>query len=166
MEKIITDSETGRQYKLDPSPKELERGVVQFVPELHAHLWSYITVNGQVYSNNPELVDWDEGVDEWKESVMGQWPFGTPPSEEQRVTQEALDCLDYLDYHLEYEEWVMEQVEAENEDHDDDDNDDDDDDDVESEDEGYNSEAEGDDGNDTDDEWVFGLAPMLMNIYL
>ena len=38
MEKIITDSETGRQYKLDPSPKELERGVVQFVPELHAHL--------------------------------------------------------------------------------------------------------------------------------
>ena len=106
---------------------------MQFVPELHAHLWSYITVDGQVYSNNPELVDWDQRVDEWKESVMGQWPFGAPPSEEQRVTQEALDCLDCLDSYLEYEEWVMEQVEAQ----------DDDDGDVESEDEGYTSEAEG-----------------------
>ena len=52
----------------------------------------------------------------------------------------------------------MEQVEAW-------DDDDDDDGDVESEDEGYNSEAEGADGDDID-EWVFGLAPMLMNIYL
>ena len=111
-------------------------------------------MDGQVYSNNPELVDWDQGVDEWKESVMGQWPFGTPSSEEQRVTQEALDCLDYLDSYLEYEEWVMEQIEAQ-----------DDDDDDESEDEGYNSDDEGVDGNDIDD-WVFGLAPMLMNIYL
>ena len=41
----------------------------------------------------------------------------------------------------------------------------DDDDDDESEDEGYNSGDEGVDGNDIDD-WVFGLAPMLMNIYL
>ena len=49
----------------------------------------------------------------------------------------------------------MEQIEAQ----------DDDDDDDESEDEGYNSDDEGVDGNDIDD-WVFGLAPMLMNIYL
>ena len=155
MEKILTDSETGQQFMLHPGPRELQSGVVQFFPNLHPHLWSYITVNGQVYSNNPELVDWDQGVDEWKESVMGQWPFGTPPSEEQRVTQEALDYLDYLDSYLEYEEWVMEQIEAQ----------DDGDDDDESEDKGYNSDDEGVDGNDIDD-WVFGLAPMLMNIYL
>ena len=115
-----------------------------------------VTVDGQVYSNNPELVDWGQGVDEWKESVMGQWPFRAPPSEEQRVTQEALDCLDCLDSYLEYEEWVIEQVEAQN---------DDDDGDVESEDEGYTSEDEGAEGDDLDD-WVFVLAPMLMNIYL
>ena len=161
MERILADNETGQQYKLHPSPQELQRGVVQFMPELHAHVWSYITVDGQVYSNNPELVDWDQGVDEWKESVMGQWPFGAPPSEEQRVTQEALDCLDCLDSYLEYEEWVMEQIKAQN----DDDDDDDDDGDVESEDEGYTSVDEGTDGDDLDD-WVFGLAPMLMNIYL
>ena len=163
MEKILIDSETGQQFMLHPGPQELQRGVVQFVPELHSHLWSYITVNGQVYFNNPELVDWDQGVDEWKESVMGQWPFGTPPSEEQRVTQEALDCSDYLDTCLEFEEWVMEQIEAQDDNNDDDH--DHDDDVVESEDEGYNSDDEGDDGNDIDD-WVFGLAPMLINIYL
>ena len=104
------------------------------------------------------MVDWDQGVDEWKESVLGQWPFGAPPSEEHRVTQEALDCLDCLDSYLEYEEWVMERVEAQNDD-------DDDDGDVESEDEGYTSEDEGADEDDLDD-WVFGLAPVLMNIYL
>ena len=97
-----------------------------------------------MYSNNPELVDWDQGVDEWNESVMGQWPFGAPLSEEQRVTQEALDCLDYLDSYLEYEEWVMEQIEAQDDDGDDDDDD-------ESEDEGYNSDDEGVDRNDIDD---------------
>ena len=70
----------------------------------------------------------------WKEDVMDQWPFGNPPIENQRITQGALDCLDYLDSYLEYEEWVMEQIEAQ---------DDDDDDDVESEDEGYNSDDEG-----------------------
>ena len=81
-----------------------------------------------------------------------------PPSENQRITQEALDCLDYLDSYLEYEEWVMEQIEAQDAENDDDDDD-------ESEDEGYNSDVEGVDENDIDDR-VFGLAPMLMNIYL
>ena len=40
----------------------------------------------------------------------------------------------------------------------------DDDDDVESEDEGYNSDDEEVSENDID--WIFGLAPMLMNIHL
>ena len=116
-----------------------------------------------MFTRDPELIDWDANVDEWKEDVMGQWSFGNPPSENQRVTQEAPDCLGYLDSFLEYEEWVMEQIEAQNAENE---NDDDDyDDDVESEDEGYNSDDEGVDENDID-EWVFGLAPMLMNIHL
>ena len=116
-----------------------------------------MTVDGQVYSNDPELIDWDANVDEWKEDVMGQWPFGNLPSENQRITQEALDCLDYLDSYLEYEEWVMEQIEAQDVE--------DDDVDVESEDEGYNTNAEEASENDIDD-WIFGLAPMLMNTHL
>ena len=88
---------------------------------------------------------------------MGQWPLDNPPSENQRITQEALDCLDYLDSYLEYEERVMEQIEAQDAENEDDDD--------ESENEGYNADDEGVDENDIDD-WVFGLAPMLMNIHL
>ena len=57
----------------------------------------------------------------------------------------------------------MEQVEAVQDAQDDED--DDDDVDVESEDEGYNSDDEEAGGVDIDD-WIFGLAPMLMNIHL
>ena len=150
---------------LQPGPQELGKGVLRYDPDLHAHLWTYITVEGQIYTNNPELVDWDDGIDEWKEEIMGQWPFGNPPSEDQRILKEALDCLDYLDSHLEYEEWVMDQVEAAQEAQDDADDDDDDDDVLESEDEGYNSNGEETGGFDPD-EWIFGLAPMLRNIHL
>ena len=58
---------------LSPSSQELERGIIQYIPELHAHLWSYIMVDGQLYSNHPDLIDWDQGVEEWKEDTMGQW---------------------------------------------------------------------------------------------
>ena len=70
---------------LQPGPQELERGVLKYDPGLHAHLWTYVMVEGKVYTNNPELVDWDSGVDEWKEEVMGQWPFGNPQPEDQRI---------------------------------------------------------------------------------
>ena len=100
MNKILSNSITGRHYMLQPGPQELERGILKYDPDLHVHLWTYVTVEGQIYTNNPELVDWDSGIDEWKEEVMGQWPFGNPPSEDQRILREALDCLDFLDSHL------------------------------------------------------------------
>ena len=49
MDQILTDSVTGQQYMLQPGPQELQRGVLKFDPVLHAHLWSYVTVDGQVY---------------------------------------------------------------------------------------------------------------------
>ena len=163
MDKVLTDSVTGQQYMLHPGSEELQEGIVEYVPTLHAHLWSYVTVDGQVFTNDQELIDWDTNVDEWKEDVIGQWPFGNPPSENQRITQEVLDCLDYLASYLEYEEWVMEQIEAQDAENDDDDDDDEEED--EREDEGYNSDDEGVDENDIDD-WIFGLVPMLRNIHL
>ena len=134
MNNICIDDETGHQYMLQPSVQELESGMIQCVPELHAHLWDYILVNGQLYSNHPDLIDWNQGVEEWKEDIMGQWPFGTQLPADQKLINEALDCLDPLDSYLQFEEWEMDQIEAqENDDDDDDDNDVD----VVSEDEGY-----------------------------
>ena len=160
MNNILTDDKTGQQYMLSPSSQELERGIIQYVPELHAHLWSYIMVEGQLYSIHPDLIDWDQGIEEWKEDIMGQWPFGIHPTTDQRLLEEALNCLDFLDPYLQLEEWEMDQIEAQEED---DDNDDDDDVDIVSEDEGYDSEDvdEGD-----IDQWDFGIAPVLWHIQL
>ena len=72
MDNILTDMVTGKKYKIQPSVKEIENGIISFVPELHAHLWDYVLYEGQLYSNHPDLVDWDQGVEEWKDSVMGQ----------------------------------------------------------------------------------------------
>ena len=153
--------ETGHQYMIQPSVQELENGIIQYVPELHAHLWDYILCNGQLYSNHPDLVDWDQGVEEGKESIMGQWPFGTQLSIDQKLINEALDYLDSLDSYLQFEEWEMDQIEAQEEA--DDDDDDDNDVDLVSEDEGYDTE----DDDDIDvDQWNFGIAPMLWHIQL
>ena len=93
-------------------------------------------LGGQLYSIHPDLIDWDQGVEEWKEDIMGQWPFGIQPTADQRLLEEALKCLDS---YLQFEEWEMDQIGAQEED-DDDDDDDDDDVDIVSEDEGYDSE--------------------------
>ena len=126
------------------------------------NLWDYILCNSQLYSSHPDLVDWDQGVEGWKESIMGQWPFGTQLSADQKLINEALDYLDSLDSYLQFEEWEMEQIEAQEE-ADDDGDDDDNDVNVKSEDEGYDTE---DDNDDEVDQWNFGIAPMLWHIQL
>ena len=88
---------------------------------------------------------------------MGQWPFGTQLSADRKLINEALDCLESLDSYLQFEEWEMDQIEAQE---DDDGNDDVD---VVSEDEGYDTED--DDVNDVD-QWNFGITPMLWHIQL
>ena len=110
-------------------------------------------VEGQLYSIHPDLIDWDQGVEEWKEDIMGQWPFGIQPTADQRLLEEELNCLDFLNSYLQFEEWEMDQIEAQEED-----NDDDDDVDIVSEDEGYDSE---DDDEGDIDQWDFGIAPVL-----
>ena len=145
MNNMLIGVETGHQYMLQPSVQEMESGIIQYVPELHAHLWDYILCNGQLYSNHPDLIDWDHGVEEWKEDIMGQWPFGTELSADQKLINEALDYLDCLDSYLQFEEWEMDQIEAQEEA---DDDDDDKDVDVVSEDEGYDTEDNGE--NDVD----------------
>ena len=133
--------------------------MLKYVPELHAHLWSYIMVDGQLYSVHLDLIDWDQGVEEWKEDIMGQWSFGIQPTADQRLLEEALNCLDFLDSYLQFEEWEMDQIEAQEEV----DDDDDDDVDIVSEDEGYDSE---DDDEGDIDQWDFGIAPVLWHIQL
>ena len=78
-------------------------------------------------------------------------------SADQKLINEALDCLDSLDSYLQFEEWEMDQMETQEED------DDDNDVDVVSEDEGYDTE---DDDEIDVDLWDFGIAPVLWHIQL
>ena len=110
-------------------------------------------VDDQLYSIHPDLIDWNQGVEEWKEDIMGQWPFGIQLTVDQRLLEEALDYLDFLDSYLQFEEWEMDKIEAQEED-------DNDDVDIVSEDEGYDSD-EGE-----IDHWDFGIAPVLWHIQL
>ena len=116
-------------------------------------------VMGNSIPTTPTWLIGIRGWEEWKESVMGQWPFGVQPSVEQKLINEALDCLDSLDSYLQFEEWEMDQIEAQEEADDDDDADVD----LESEDEGYDTEDDDDIGMD---QWNFGIAPMLWQIQL
>ena len=71
---------------------------------------------------------------------MGQWPFGIQLTADQRLLEEALNCLNLLDSYLQFEEWEMDQIEAQEENEDDDEND--------------------------IDQWDFGIAPVLWHIQL
>ena len=74
----MTDEATGLQYKLASGPQDLAEGIIPYVPELHAHLWTYITLHSVTYTNQSNLEDWDENICVWNEDVIGQWPLGTP----------------------------------------------------------------------------------------
>ena len=87
----------------------------------------------------------------------GQWPFGTQLSVEQKLENEALDCLDSLDSYLQFVEWELDQIEAQEEANDNDDVD------LVSEDEGYDAD---DDDDFEVEQWNFGITPMLWHIQI
>ena len=103
----MTDEATGLQYKLAPGPQDLVEGIIPYVPELHAHLWTYVTLHGITYTIQSNLEDWDENICVWNEVVMGQWPFGNPLPEEEVLKREVFVCLEDLDSYLEKEETLM-----------------------------------------------------------
>ena len=89
----------------------------------HSHLWAYITTGSTTYTNQLDLVDWKNRIEEWNTMSMEHWPFGKPLTEEELLQNKVMDCLDNLDSVLDFEEWVMDQEET-TLDEDDDDNDD------------------------------------------
>ena len=128
MNYVMTDEATGLQYKLAPEPQDLVEGITPYVPELHAHLWTFVTLHGITYTNQSNLEEWDGNICVWNEDVMGQWPFGNPLPEEEMLKREVFVCLEDLDFYLENEETLMdiEQAALDDEFDDDDDSDDED----------------------------------------
>ena len=139
---ILLDERMGMKYKLNPMKQEMEDGIILYNYIQHGNLWSHVTIDGVTYTNDWDLLDWDEELYEWK-SGMGRWLFG--------------------------ERFAEEEVMDDDDDDDDDNNDDAYDDDNDDYDDDYKSEDEGSCSGDYDeDEWdeKFGIPPFLMHILL
>ena len=159
MNYLMTDEATGLQYKPAPGPQDLAEGIIPYVPELHAYLWTYVTLHGITYTNQSNLEDWDRNICVWNEDVMGQWPFENPLLEEKVLKREIFVYWEDLDYYLDNEETLMEMEQAALEDEFDDDDDNSDDED-ESDDECYATHEESDEEHNVN----FGIAAMLFHI--
>ena len=153
----MTDETTGLQYKLAPGPQDLAERIIPYVPALHAHLWTYVTLHGVTYTNQSNLEDWDGNICVWNEDVMDQWLFGNPLPEEEVLKREIFVCLEDLDSYLDNEETLMDMEQAALDDEFDDDDSDDED---ESDDEGYLTNEE----REEEDNVNFGIAAMLFHI--
>ena len=148
MDRRMTDEATGLVYMVQPSLQDIQNGVIMFNPSQHSKLWAYVIIDGNTFTNQPDLVDWDLNIMEWDEHSMGVWPFGTPISDEVKELRGALASLEELDSFLEDELFIMYQEEAAAQIGD-----------VEDDDEDH--------GNDQEDDHInFGLAPILINILL
>ena len=70
---VIYDPLTGLEYMLRPSDEERARGVIPYDPEIHS--WIYLKFEGQLYTRDPTLMDWDSGVEDgtligWASSLL------------------------------------------------------------------------------------------------
>ena len=157
---VLQDVATGQLYKLHPSEEELQRGVWKYDREADGHRWNFVMIEGTTYAINGCFIDWEDEIQEWDDRLMGQWPFGNRPTEEEELLREVQDVLLGLEYYLEGElEWMErmdEDMEVESES--------DSDEDPITEDEGYNTSPEVDFS--AQDYWVLGLNNFLWRIDL
>ena len=71
MNNILTDVGTGNQYMIQPSVQELEDGIIQYVPELHAHIIYCVMVNFI-----PTTQIWLIGIKGWRNGRRVSWVSG------------------------------------------------------------------------------------------
>ena len=158
----IYDPMTGLRYRLNPGEGDQALGVIPYQAEVHGHLWRYLRLGNVVYAINPGDIDWDSEIQDWDPRVMGRWPFGSWPTEEERIVEEAMYHLDLLIHHLDDEIEEMDRIEdmmnAEPEEFESDDED------PTTEDEGYNTSPEVDFG--LYDYWALGLCHWLLKVDL
>ena len=72
---------------LRPSDEEMARGVIPYDPEIHR--WIYLSFEGQLYTRDPTLVNWDSGVEDWDHN---KWTNGLLVTCCQKERERALGC--------------------------------------------------------------------------
>ena len=109
MDRRMTDETTGLVYMVQPSLQDIQDSVILFDPSQHSQLWAYVIIDGNTFTNQPDLVDWDLNIMEWDKHSMGVWPFDTPIPDEVKELRGALASLEGLDSFLEDKLFIMDQ---------------------------------------------------------
>ena len=81
----IYDETTGLTYVDNPVLHDPSRGIILYDPNIHQHIFDYMTIGEVTYTRHIMLENWDENVEIWDPWTMGMWPFGTPLTREFEV---------------------------------------------------------------------------------
>ena len=74
----ILDEATGLTYVDNPALHDPSRDIILYDPNIHLHVFDYVTIGEVTYTRCIMLEDWDEDTVLWDPWTMGMWPFGTP----------------------------------------------------------------------------------------
>ena len=81
----IYDEATGLTYVDNPALHDPSRGIILYDPNIHQHIFDYVTIGEVTYTRHIMLENWDENVEICNPWTMGMWPFGTPLTREFEV---------------------------------------------------------------------------------
>ena len=81
----IIDEATDLIYVDNPALHDPSRDIILYDPNIHLHVFDYVTIGEITYTRCIMLEDWDENTVLWDPWTMGMWPFGTPLTPEFEV---------------------------------------------------------------------------------
>ena len=119
----IYDETTGLTYMDNPALHDPSRGIILYDPNIHQHVFDYVTIGEVTYTRHIMLENWDENIEMWDPWTMGMWPFGTPLTPEFEVWHMMEKIKDELELMLlgeeEEEGWNFDDSDSESDDDDD-----------------------------------------------
>ena len=96
----IYDEATGLTYVDNPALHDPSRGIILYNPNIHQHVFDYVTIGEVTYTRYIMLENWDENIEMWNPWTMGMWPFGTPLTPEFEVWHVMEEIKDELELML------------------------------------------------------------------
>ena len=116
----IFDEATGLTYVDNPALHDPSRDIIIYDPNIHLHVFDYVTIGEITYTRCIMLEDWDENTVLWDPLSMGMWPFGTPLTPEFEVWSVIEKMKDEVELILmdeeEEEDWNLDESDNESDD--------------------------------------------------
>ena len=104
---------TGLTYVDNPALHDPSRDIILYDPNIHLHVFDYVTIGEITYTRSIMLEDWDQNTVLWDPWSMGMWPFGTPLTPEFEVwsvMEKMKDELELILMDEEEEDWNLMKV--------------------------------------------------------